>query len=403
MNATVNVLCYRSKTLSNGENPIMLRICKDGKKKYQSLKFSVNPRYWDFEKERPKRNCPNREYIEQIISTSLEKVRKQILELNVEEKDYSAQSLLISKSKRVSITVGKFYNIILDELKQTDKYGNWRIYNSSYRSIKRFTNNKMDFLFSEIDIVWLNNYEQWLRNNGNKETTISVQFRTLRAIYNRAIETNATNKNHYPFNTYKINKLNLETQKRAISKKDINQIIDLDLSSESYLVQFSRDIFIFSYLCGGINFVDIAYLKPENICNSQLIYKRQKTKKTMNVFLLDKAEMILKKYAKNQSNNYIFPIIDTNIHTTEEKRSTRIHNLLYRINQKLQIIAKLAGVNTHLTTYVARHSFATVLKRSGVSTSIISESLGHSSEKTTQIYLDSFENKQLESAMENLL
>lgn len=66
MNATVNVLCYKLKTLSNGENPIILRICKDGKKKYQSLKFSVNPRYWDFEKERPKRNCPNREYIEQI-------------------------------------------------------------------------------------------------------------------------------------------------------------------------------------------------------------------------------------------------------------------------------------------------------------------------------------------------
>jgi hypothetical protein len=71
MNATVNVLCYRSKTLSNGEHPLMLRICKSGKKKYQSLKISVNPKNWDFEKEKPKRNCPNREFIESVISTNL--------------------------------------------------------------------------------------------------------------------------------------------------------------------------------------------------------------------------------------------------------------------------------------------------------------------------------------------
>jgi len=189
MNATVNVLCYKSKTLSNGEHPLMLRICKDRKKKYQSLKVSINPKYWDFEKEKPKRNCPNREFIEGIINSNLEKVRKQILELNAECKDYSAQSLVNQKDKKITVyTVGDFYKMLLKEMEQAGKYGNWRFYTASFNSLKAFTNGNMDFLFSEIDVAWLNAYEQWLLKRGNKGTTISVQFRTLRAIYNKAIE-----------------------------------------------------------------------------------------------------------------------------------------------------------------------------------------------------------------------
>jgi len=199
MNATVNVLFYKSKLLSNGENPLMLRICKDGKRKYQSLKLSINPKFWDFEKEKPKRNCPNRESIESVISTNLERVRKQILELNVENKDYSAQSLVNQKDKQVTIyTVGDFYKKLLKEMDEGGKYGNWRFYTASNNSLKAFTNGNMDFLFSEIDVAWLNSYEKWLLKRGNIGTTISVQFRTLRAIYNKAIELKCVNKSNFP-------------------------------------------------------------------------------------------------------------------------------------------------------------------------------------------------------------
>lgn len=402
MNATVNVVCYKSKTLSNGENPLMLRICKDGKKKYQSLKISINPQFWDFEKDKPKRNCPNREFIEELISSSIEKVRKQILELNAGGKDYSAQSLLVSDDQQKVIrTVGDFYKKLLSEMELSDKYGNWRIYKSSYNSLNKFTNNKLDLLFSEIDVLWLNKYEQWQRKNGNKDTTISVQFRTLRAVFNKAVEAKSLNKAYYPFDDYKVSKFDITTQKRAISKEDINKIVAVKLDDKK--LKFARDIFVFSYLCGGISFIDIAKLKESNIIDGCLVYRRNKTNKPINLKLLPEAQNILNHYSQGRTNNYLFPILEVNNHLTEKQRKMRVHNLLYRVDKRLQTIAGLAEVNTHITTYVARHSFATVLKRSGVSTAIISESLGHSSEKVTRIYLDSFENSQISEAMMNLL
>lgn len=401
MNATVNVVCYRSKILSNGEHPLMLRICKDGKKKYQSLNLSINAKYWDFNKEKPKRNCPDREHIEEVISNNLEKVRKQILELKVDGKNFSAQSLINRvNGEETSITVNDYCNKLLDELEQAGKYGNWRIYKSTYNSIFSFTNGKLDILFSDIDTVWLKGYEQWLINKGNKGTTISLQFRTLRAIYNKAIESKCVKKSCYPFEDYKVSKFDTSTKKRAISKKDMKKVMAVELDDPK--LEYARDIFVFTYLCGGINFVDIAYLKAINIVDNRIIYNRRKTHKEISIQLLPEAQVILVKYAQGRENNYLFPILDINLHITEKQRNIRIHNVLYMIDKRLKIIAKLAKINTHLTTYVARHSFATVLKRSGVATSIISESLGHSSEKITQIYLDSFESKQIDDAMKSL-
>jgi Site-specific recombinase XerD len=402
MNATVNVVCYKSKVLSNGEHPLMLRICKDGKKKYQSLKLSISSKYWDFDKEKPKRNCPNRDFIEGIISASLDKFRKQIIELKVEGKDYSAQSLVNGYNGNViSRTVGDFYKKLLEDMEQSGKCGNRRICESSYNSLKAFTSNKMDFLFSEIDVLWLNNYEQWLIKRGNKGTTISIQFRTLRAVYNKAIVEKCVAKSYYPFDEFKISKFDTTTQKRAISKEDVAKIMSVNLSDSRQ--KFARDVFVFSYLCGGINFVDIANLKASNIIDGRCSYIRHKTNKPMSVDLLPEAQKIIERYSQIRTDNYLFPILEISVHKTEKQKQVRIHNLLYQVDKQLKNVAKLANVNTHLTTYVARHSFATVLKRSGVSTSIISESLGHSSEKITQIYLDSFDNSQMKDAMRNLL
>lgn len=115
----------------------------------------------------------------------------------------------------------------------------------------------------------------------------------------------------------------------------------------------------------------------------------------------DKALSIIEKY--NQSNSpYLFPILST-FHKTDIQKLNRINKVLRKVNDELKIIGKELNLPIDLTTYVARHSYATVLKRSGVSTSIISESLGHSSEKITQIYLDGFENSQINEAMKNLL
>ena len=180
MSATINIMCYKSKTLSNGEHPLMIRICKDGKKKYKSLGISVNPDFWDFQKNRPKANCPNKELISRIILEKEAEFQKQILELKSEEKDFTAYSLLKSKKKQLLVkSVLDYYTQLILDLKSNSKYGNARIYNDSFRSLKNFTQNKLDFPFSEIDTDWLNEYEKWLRERQCKETTISLLFRTL--------------------------------------------------------------------------------------------------------------------------------------------------------------------------------------------------------------------------------
>ena len=185
----VNILCYKSKMLANGENPLMIRVCKDGKKKYQSLGISVNPKFWDFEKERPKANCPNKELILKIILEKENEYQKQILEFKSEQKDFTASTLLEAKTSKVKYkTVSEFYTEhILKYLKSIGKIGTAKSYNDSLNSLKRFTKSKLDFYFSEITLQWLNDYEKWLRANQCKETSMSVYFRTLRSAFNKAI------------------------------------------------------------------------------------------------------------------------------------------------------------------------------------------------------------------------
>jgi site-specific recombinase XerD len=406
MNASISVVCYKSKTLSNGENPLMLRISKDGKRKYQSLGISINPLYWDFRKGKPKPNCPNGELIQKIILDKISECNNQIMLLNATQKDYTPTTLLEKKRHTITVkTVGEFYKELIAQYEASNKSGNRLIYKGSLNSIKEFSKGRLNFLFNDIDVEWLTKYEKWLRSKGNKETTMSLLFRTLRSAYNKAIEAKCTNKSNYPFNDFKISKFDVTTTKRAISKMDMLQVMKVDLSNESYYMQLSRDIFVFSYLCGGINFTDIANLKAENLIDNRLQYVRQKTSKKINLLLSLEAIEIIKRYNQNRkAENYLFPILDNTIHITATQKQNRIHKVLGKIDKYLKDIAKIAKLHdVNLTTYVARHSFATILKKSGVNIGLISEALGHSDIATTQIYLDSFENSQIDEAMKNLL
>ena len=152
---------------------------------------------------------------------------------------------------------------------------------------------------------------------------------------------------------------------------------------------------------GGINFIDIAFLTDANVIEGHLVYTRRKTKQLIQLPLQAKAMEIVQKY-RTHTTSYWFPIFSPEDKTEALKRK-RAAKAMRSVNYYLKNIGKKLNVSTKITTYVARHSFATVLKRSGVNTSIISEAMGHSSEKVTQIYLDSFENDQIDEAMSNLL
>ena len=404
MNATISVVCYKSKTLSNGEYPLMLRICKDGKKKYQSLGISVLPRYWNFTRNKPKPNCPNKEYIQKIILDKQTELQQRMLEFNSEQKEYTTTTLLNDENKRFELkTVCQFYQELIEQCKSNDKCGNRLIYKGSYNSLKVFTKNQLDIPFSTIDVSWLNKYEKWLRSKGNKETTMSLMFRTLRSAYNKAIKAKCARKSDYPFDEYKINKFDTKTQKRAIAKTEVLKFTkEVDNIGKRQYVQLSKDIFIFSYLCGGINFTDIANLTKTNITNGRIHYIRQKTGKLIKLGISEEAMQIIKKY-ESESKGYLFPILNANIHKTPLQKQNRIHKMLGKINKNLKLIAAQLNVDANMTTYVARHSFASVLKKSGVSIALISEALGHSDLSTTQVYLDSFDNAQIDAAMQNLL
>ena len=402
----VNILCYKSKTLANGENPLVIRVCKDGKKKYQSLGISVNPKFWDFEKERPKANCPNKELILKIILEKENEYQKQILEFKSEQKDFTASTLLAAKANKVkSKTISECYTEHIDYLKSIGKIGTAKCYKDSFNSLKRFTKGKLDFYFDEITLHWLNSYEKWLRANQCKETSMSAFFRTLRSVYNKAIANKHVKADAYPFKAFKISKFDTTTEKRAIAKESNKQIMNVNLDSGRKYMQLSKDLYVFSYLCGGINFTDMANLEHSNITNGKLSYIRQKTGKKITIPVTSEAMQLVNKYMKESvcTNDYIFPILDKSKHVTEQQKFNRKHKVLGHVDKCLKEISKQAGINANLTTYVARHSFATVLKRSGVNIALISEALGHTDLATTQIYLDSFENEQIDAAMANLL
>ena len=228
-----------------------------------------------------------------------------------------------------------------------------------------------------------------------------IRFRTLRAVYNLALAEGIVKVDCYPFKKYKVSKLHKETAKRAITKEQVKQVIEYDVSGSRFYKRLAVDMFTFSYLMGGINFTDMACLTDKNIEGERLVYVRQKTKKLIMLPLQEKAIEIMNRYRSPQR-RYIFPILDNRERSPRQIRN-RIYDVLANVNGHLEDIGKELGIELKISSYVARHSYATVLKRAGVSTSVICESLGHSSERVTQIYLDSFENAQLDDAMKHLL
>ena len=168
---------------------------------------------------------------------------------------------------------------------------------------------------------------------------------------------------------------------------------ELDVSKEENL-QFWKDLFMFSFYNRGMNFVDMAFLKVKNIENARLNYTRQKTGQQFSIKITEKARVIIDRYNDlKDPESYVFPII-----YRKGKEYMDYRNAMRLMNKKLKKISNLLKLDVPLTTYVSRHSWATIAKRSGIATAVISEGLGHESEETTQVYLDSFENNVLDDA-----
>lgn len=403
MDATVKVLCYKSKTLANGEHPLMVCICKDRKRKYQSLGISIHPTHWDFKKNEPNELCPNRDEIRLLIQQKLYDLQKTILNKRIEGKDFTASSLLKSNvtSSCLHNNVDECFIYYIKMLKEQGRLRYAGMYEVSHNSFVKFNNGSLELPFNDIDVVWLKKYEAWMLKQGLAVNTIGTRIRHLRAVFNMAIAHHVIDKECYPFHSYKVSKMSQSTPKRAITKADIQKI--LAYKPKTGLERLALALFSFSYFTAGINFIDMAQLKHENIVDGKLCYTRAKTKKQIIIPLQDEAKEIISLFSvgSTSKSDFIFPIFSA-YHNSEIQKANRLHKVLAKVNKTLKQIGKELGLPIKLTTYVARHSFATVLKRAGVSTSIICETLGHSSEKITQIYLDSFEKPQIDEAFSHL-
>ncbi len=399
MSTTISVVCYKSKVLKNNESPLMLRICKDGKRKYESIGISILPSLWDFKQNKPTRKCPNKEYIERLIAEKVKVYTDKIIEFKSQEKEFTATSLMEKVNKPVKRkTIQEVFKQYIQELESANRLRYADMYKCTMHSLIKF-NKHLDIPFSDMDTIWLKRYEVWLQSQGLAINTLGTRFRHLRVIYNFAIEEKIVKSEYYPFNSFKVSKLSQTTAKRSIQKDEILSV--LNYQGQTPLECLAIDLFTFSYLAAGINFGDIARLTKDNILENRLIYIRKKTQKQIKVSLQEQAIKLIQKYSM-PDNPYLFPIL-SNFHKTEQQKVNRIHKIIAKVNKSLKEIGERLNIPIDLTTYVARHSFATVLKRSGVNTSLICEALGHSSERVTQIYLDSFGNDQMEDAMKNLL
>jgi integrase len=259
-------------------------------------------------------------------------------------------------------------------------------------ALKKFRQYK-DIEFKNLNYKTLQEFRESMMEDGKKENTISIHLRTLRAVYNSAINENIVPKSFYPFESFKIK--SEKTLKRAITKDEINAIRKLKIPERSELDK-ARDYFLFSFNLRGISFIDIAYLRCKDIKNDRVTYSRKKTGQKFSIKLTEEAHGIIKKYSDlKDPEKYIFPIIQR-----KDKEYLDYRNAMRLTNKKLKTIGEMVDLKIPLSTYVSRHSWATIGKRAGLSTSIISEGLGHDSEKTTQIYLDSFEDKILDDANE---
>jgi integrase len=190
--------------------------------------------------------------------------------------------------------------------------------------------------------------------------------------------------------------------KKALSLDDVHKIIKLDLSGHPRLIN-ARNYFVFSFYTRGMNFADMMKLQWKNVIDDKIYYTRSKTRTNFQIKILPPVQEILNYYRNMISNtSYVFPILLRD-EMTPAQLENRKKKTLKQYNKDLKEVAALCGINKSLSSYVARHSYANSLKQKGISTDIISESMGHQNIAITQAYLKELDNSLIDEAMEVLL
>ena len=332
--------------------------------------------------------------IKERIIWDIRRLKAIIAQLERMENSFTAEDIIIKFQKQASEqSLFNFMQSVISQLQQMGKQRTSETYSATLKSFMQFREDK-DVLLDEINSDMMLLYEAYLLNRGITKNSSSFYMRILRAVYNRAVEKDLIS-NRSPFkHVYTgVDK----TIKRAIPLKAIKQIKNLDLSLHPSL-DFARDMFLFSFYTRGMSFIDMAYLRKKDLSNGILSYRRRKTGQQLFIRWEKCMQEIVDKY-DNPLSEYLLPIIKP----MNGDNRTQYQNAMILINRKLKILGKMVDVQLPLTTYTARHSWASVAKLKNVPISVISEGLGHDSEMTTQIYLASLDNAVVDKANAQIL
>ena len=408
--ASFKFVLHKGNRRKDGTYPVSLRVIRNARTKYLPTGLIAKVEEWDKNAERficNKKVCPmHQEYNSRLVELA-SKARN--IEWNFEKEGIfwtlnQFEDAFMHKSKQSKFL--DFAMKCIQTMKETGHIGNARVWENSIDNIKLFDNKLATRIFQEIDIRYVNKYNVFMEKKGWCGNTRKHNMKTLRAILNRAILEKECSSNFYPFGKggFCVSSLDEETDKRYLSDESMQKL--MNRKSKSKAREVARHLFLFSYFCYGMSYIDMANLTKKNIHTEggklYIMYKRQKTKnskgaKFIKIVINDDLNRLLRWFKENTTiiGEYLLPIVS--IDYNGEKLYEHQRRRLAKYNNNLKNLAEEFELPEKLTSYVSRHSMAMTLQEDGTPREIISQIMGHRDLKTTNTYLDSFSNNLIEN------
>ena len=385
--ANIKTLLDLRRAKSDGTFNIIIRII-DFKKVYTiNSGLSLQQHCWDERKGQVAKEHPNAKLLNIKLSKYFFKIEQAVLSLDDEFSIDKLKAMLSGKPQdEARETFQVFADKIIQQMMEANRVGNALVYQTAVNRLITYCGK--DVSFEEVNYKLLDQFSHHLTTSGLKINSVSNYFRSIRAIYNKAIKMKVVDRSLYPF--YDISIKSEKTAKRAILKDDIAKLLQIHVEKNSTCWR-SLNYFMLSFYLRGISFTDLAYLKHSNIIDGRIEYKRRKTHQNYSVKLFPVAESIINQMKQTEC-DYLLPVIPFGVKEDSVRAKRIIQQCIKTTNKYLKRLSAEVGLGSSVTTYSSRHSFATIAKRMGYSNELIAEALGHQhGNKITNIYLDSFE------------
>jgi integrase/recombinase XerD len=403
MNTNITISLDTRRQKSDGTFPIVLRLGHNGLTTAIPIGIGIKEKDWDENNRSVRKSYTGISTVSRLnnlIQSHKKDAMDIILKLQ-EQEVLNTLSVVELKAKIVkqnkSQSFFEFASTLIVDLIASNKIGTARSYKGLVDVLKKYVLGK-NLSFTDISYSFLIKFENNHIQKGNAYNGLAVYMRTIRAIFNKAINVGVIEKEVYPFATYKIK--TEPTQKRALDWELLKVIIQKDIP-QTDLCFHPRNYFLASYMMYGMNFTDMAFLKKTDLIHNRIQYRRKKTSKFYDIKVTPNLEKILTYYIDlHKESEYIFPVVKRDTAILQDKD---IQWARKRYNKKLKLLATACGIDTNLTSYVSRHSFATQAMLADVPIKAISSMLGHSSLKTTEIYLKSLPSNVLDDYNEKVM